>query len=101
MPAGAGIKAVWVDGKPPRYWTISGILLLVFVCLWLLAVLNLGKLGRPVPDALHPVAVLEGSHNQFYPGPLFFLVHRGLFVIMGWTFVLGVIMAFKRKMVPR
>jgi hypothetical protein len=100
MPGGARIKTAWVDGKPPRYWTVFGIALLLFVCLWVFAALNIRRFGRPTPGSFHSVAMLEGGSIRFYPAILFRLATRGLVIVMVWTFVLGVVMAFKRKIVP-
>ena len=92
-------KFVWSDGKPPRYWVVSALLFVAFVLLWLLALLNLDGSGRPVQDSFHSLAVLEDSHLRFYPAFLFWLVHRGLLLIMAWMLAPGLVMAFKRKKV--
>jgi hypothetical protein len=94
-------KFVWVDGKPPRYWVCLAILFLAFVLLWILAVATFERFGRPTPDSFHSVAALEDSGLKFYPPVVFLLVYRGLFVIMAWLFVLGLIMAFNRVRASR
>jgi hypothetical protein len=100
MPGGSrNHRFVWIDGKPPRYWVVLGILFLVFVLLWILALINFERFGRPAPDSFHSTAVLEDTGIRFYPPFLFWLVYLGLFVVMAWMFGLGVIMAFKRKIV--
>lgn len=44
--------------------------------------------------------MLEGGSIRFYSAILLRLATTGLFIVMVWTFVLGVVMAFKRKIVP-
>ena len=92
---------VWTDGKPPRAWVICGLLLLVFVGFWILLLVNGDRFESPVRDRFHSLAVMHDSRVVFYPAALFWFVNYGLFVIMGWMFILGVVMAIKRKAVPR
>jgi hypothetical protein len=92
---------VWDEGKPPRYWVVLAILLLCFVLFWLLTVFFLPNAGSVKPDNLHSVPSFVGNRMEFFPVPLVWVADYGLFAVMVWLFLLGLIMAVKRTSVPK
>ena len=101
MPGFGRIKVVWVDGKPPRYWVFLGLAFLSFSLVWLMLELLFWRFGQTHPDGMHSSSRLLSEKVYYFPAIVLWLHDYGLFVEMAWMFVLGVIMAFYRKMVPR
>jgi hypothetical protein len=101
VPGGSRIKVVWVDGKPPRYWVILGLTFLSFCLFWLMLELFFWRFGQAHPDGVYSSSRLGGDKVRYLPAIVLWLHDYGLFVVMAWMFVLAVIMAFYRKMVPR
>src|SRR5208282_5168436 len=97
LPGGSRASIhVWDEGKPPRYWVVLAILLLCFVAFWLLTVYFLPNAASAKPDNLHTVPRFVGNRIEFFPVLLVWVVDYGLFVVMVWLFLLGLIMAVKR-----
>jgi hypothetical protein len=101
MPGGRVYKFVWVDGKPPRYWTICAIALLLFALGWLTLAHFFLRFGLTHPDAMHSSSRVFDDKVYYFPAAVLWLHDYGLFVVMAWMFVLALIMAFHRRMVPR
>ena len=101
MPGGyRAFNYVWDGGKPPRYWVVLVILLFCFLLVWLLTVHFLPSTSSIKSDNLHSVPRFAGNRIEFYPPVLVWVADYGLFVMMVWLFLLGLIMAFKRTAVP-
>jgi hypothetical protein len=92
-------KYVWVDGKPPRYFVGLGIGLLAFVCIWLGLLILGDRFAVSAPDTLHRAPLLRHGRVVYLPPGVVWLVYQGLFVVMGWLLLLGIVMAFKRQAV--
>jgi hypothetical protein len=92
---------VWNEGKPPRYWVVLAVMLLIFVFFWVLTIHYLSSFARVKPDPMHSVSMMEGNVVRYYPPVVIWIAYYGLFIVMAWMFILAVIMAFKRTMVPR
>jgi uncharacterized membrane protein YhaH (DUF805 family) len=102
LPGGPRVNIhVWEEGRPPRYWVVFAILLLCFVAFWLLTVYFLPSASSAKPDNLHSVPRFVGNRIEFFPAVLVWVVDYGLFVVMVWLFLLGLIMAVKRTSVPK
>jgi hypothetical protein len=101
LPGGSRIKYVWVDGKPPKYWVILGVAFLVYCAVWILLVVFFWRFARSAPDALHFSSRMYNNKIYYFPSFVMWLHDFGLFIVMGWMFVLAAIMALYRKMVPR
>ena len=100
MPGGGRpFTYVWVDGKAPRYWTVMAIALCVFVLCWFSIIGNLPRFATTKPDSIHSLSIMKGSFIQYYPPVVVWIAEYGLFMVMGWIFVLALIMAFKRTVV--
>jgi hypothetical protein len=76
-----------------------GLLLLVWVWIWL--AYSAQDFAKSQPDAVHMVSRTVGSRIYYYPRVILWIRDYGLFVIMAWTFILGVIMASKRSAIRR
>jgi hypothetical protein len=101
LPGGARMKVVWIDGKPPKYWVLLGRAFLAFCFVWVMVAIFFRRFGQTVPDSFHSSSRLYDGKLYYFP-PIVLLLHDfGSFVVMAWMFVLAVIMAFYRKMVPR
>jgi hypothetical protein len=92
-------KYVWIEGRPPRYFVQLGIGLMGFVCVWSLLAVFGGKLAVSNPDGFHRTPFPYHGSVVYFPPGVVWLVYHGLFVVMGWLFLLGLIMAFKREAV--
>jgi len=102
VPGGTrAYKFVWVNGKPPRYWTILAIALLLFSLFWVMLAHFFWRFGLTHSDALHSSSRFFDDKVYYFPAVVLWLHDYGLFVVMAWMFVLAVIMAFYRRMVPR
>lgn len=98
MPGSASkVTRVWTEGKPPGYWMALALGLLVFTVLWAFDFYFLSDFGVSRLDAGHSVARLEGTHVKYYPALQYWFANLGLFVIMAWLLLLGLIMVFKRN----
>jgi hypothetical protein len=102
LPGGSRyFKVVWTGGKPPRYWVILSIPFLAFCLVWVLFKVFFWRFGQNMPDSMHSSARFFYGRIYYFPALVLWMHDFGLFVVMAWIFVLGVIMAFYRKMVPR
>jgi hypothetical protein len=94
-------KFVWADGKPPKYWVILATAFLAFCFIWVLLVVFFWRFGQAVPDSMHSSARLFDGKIYYFPAFVLWLRDFGLLIVMAWMFILAVIMAFYRIMVPR
>ena len=101
MPGGARYKVVWIDGKPPKYWVLLGRAFLAFCVVWVMLEILFWRFGQTVQDSIHSSSRLYHGKLYYFPPIVLWLHDFGLFIMMAWMFVLAVIMAFYRKMVPR
>ncbi len=100
MPGASQIKVVWIHGKPPKYWVILGVAFLAFCAAWILLALSFWRFARSASDAMHTSSRMYNNKIYYFPSFVLWLHDFGLFIVMGWMFVLGAIMVFYRKMVP-
>ena len=98
---GAPYKVVWVDGKPPKYWVLLGRAFLAFCLVWVMLQIFFWRFGQTSPDFIHSSSRLYDGKLYYFPPIVLWLHDFGLFIVMAWMFVLAVIIAFYRKMVPR
>src|SRR5216684_3582526 len=101
LPGGARYKVVWIDGKPPKYWVLLGRAFLAFCVVWVMLEILFWRFGQTVQDSIHSSSRLYHGKLYYFPPIVLWLRDFGLFIMMAWMFVLAVIMAFYRKMVPR
>lgn len=75
--------------------------LLIFCLSCVLIIRYLPNFATTKPDATHSLAMMNGNHVQYYPPLAVWITEYGLFVVMVWTFILALIMAFKRTSVSK
>lgn len=101
MLGGMAYTYVWKDGKAPRYWATFWLFLLIFVLVWIMVITNIEDFARVKPDGLHSFAMMKDNEIRYYPLAIIWLSYYGLFIVMGWLLLLGIIAAFKRTAVRK
>jgi len=100
LPGGSrnfNFEYVWIKGRPPRYLKAFALLFLIFAVLWGVDFYILIHSAVAVRDSLHSVAQMGEKGTLYYPWPEYWFAYAGVYVVLGWIFALGVIMAFHRK----
>ena len=100
MPGGGrnvNFEYVWKAGKAPRYLTRLALSLLLFLALWAINLYFLVHSATTVSDSLHSVTQMGEKGTLYFPWPQYWFAYVGVYVALGWMFVLGIIMAFHRK----
>src|SRR6266849_4990769 len=102
LPGGSRhYKYVWTDGKPPKYWVFLGSAFLVFCLAWVILAIFFSRFGQVLPDSMHSASRLYDGKLYYFPASVLWFHDFDLFIVMAWMFILGAIMAFYRKIVPR
>ena len=98
MPGGRKFETVWIDGKPPRYWSTSRNCLIVFFLVWVCVLGFLPKFGSVTKDSTHSSPMMYAGRMFYFPPIVIGMMRYGLFIMMGWMLFLGIVAAFKRTM---